>query len=122
MSQDLTDTDERSYRPLLGFLVASSPLAISFMGWGGAGGNGAATIGLYYFFGSMLQVIGSILEWFIGNTFPFVVFGSFGKMFPNDMLNVSTDSIRRILARFRCDADPFLKCRRCFHSRSHHSC
>jgi succinate-acetate transporter protein len=50
------------------------------MGWGGAGGNGAATVGLYYFFGGMLQIIGSILEWFIGNTFPFVVFGSFGML------------------------------------------
>jgi succinate-acetate transporter protein len=50
------------------------------MGWGGAGGSGAATIGLYYFFGGMLQIIGSLLEWFIGNTFPFVVFGSFGML------------------------------------------
>lgn len=49
------------------------------MGWQGAGGGGAATIGTYYFFGGMLQLIGSILEWFIGNTFPFVVFGSFGR-------------------------------------------
>jgi succinate-acetate transporter protein len=65
-------------RPLLGFLIASSPLGIAFMGWGGAGGGGAATVGLSYFFGGMLQVIGSILEFFIGNTFPFVVFGSFG--------------------------------------------
>lgn len=49
------------------------------MGWQGAGGGGAATIGTYYFFGGMLQIIGSMLEWFIGNTFPFVVFGSFGN-------------------------------------------
>jgi hypothetical protein len=41
--------------------------------------NSAATIGTYYFFGGMLQVIGSILEWFIENIFPFVVFGSLGK-------------------------------------------
>jgi len=68
-----------SCRPLLGFLIASAPLSAALMGWQGAGGGGAATIGTYYFFGGMLQVIGSILEWFIGNTFPFVVFGSFGK-------------------------------------------
>jgi succinate-acetate transporter protein len=49
------------------------------MGWGGAGGGGAATIGTFYFFGGVLQLLGCILEWIIGNTFPFVVFGSFGK-------------------------------------------
>jgi uncharacterized protein len=63
---------------LLGLLISSAPLAAALMGWRGAGGGGAATIGTYYFFGGMLQVIGSVLEWFIGNTFPFVVFGSFG--------------------------------------------
>ena len=26
----------------------------------------------------MLQIIGSVMEWIIGNTFPFVVFGSYG--------------------------------------------
>lgn len=49
------------------------------MGWRGAGGGGAATIGTYYFFGGVLQIIGAILEWIIGNTFIHVVFGSFGK-------------------------------------------
>jgi len=50
------------------------------MGWQGAGGGGAATIGTYYFFGGVLQIVGALLEWFIGNTFPFVVFGSFGML------------------------------------------
>jgi succinate-acetate transporter protein len=48
------------------------------MGWRGSGGGGAATIGVFYFFGGMLQIIGSVMEWIIGNTFPFVVFGSYG--------------------------------------------
>ncbi|CEJ95024.1 Putative Transcriptional activator of ethanol catabolism AlcS [[Torrubiella] hemipterigena] len=64
--------------PLLGFLIASTPLAAALMGWRGAGGGGAATIGTFYFFGGMLQIIGSILEWIIGNTFIYIVFGSFG--------------------------------------------
>lgn len=34
--------------------------------------------GAYYFFGGMLMTIGAILEFILGNTFPFVVFGSFG--------------------------------------------
>ncbi|KAH7385113.1 GPR1/FUN34/yaaH family-domain-containing protein [Cadophora sp. MPI-SDFR-AT-0126] len=63
---------------LMGFLVASAPLGCALMGWRGAGGGGAATIGVFYFFGGMLQIIGSVMEWIIGNTFPFVVFGSYG--------------------------------------------
>jgi uncharacterized protein len=34
--------------------------------------------GAYYFFGGLLMIIGSVLEFILGNTFPFVVFGSFG--------------------------------------------
>ncbi|EGP86739.1 unnamed protein product [Zymoseptoria tritici ST99CH_1A5] len=64
--------------PLLGFLIASTPLACALMGWRGAGGGGAATVGTYYFFGGMLQIIGALLEWVIGNTFIYIVFGSFG--------------------------------------------
>jgi len=48
------------------------------MGWRGAGGGGAAGTGTYYFFGGLLMILGSVGEWIIGNTFPFVVFGSFG--------------------------------------------
>lgn len=68
------------------------------MGWRGAGGNGAAStgnekhsaregpkpllrcgIGAFFFFGCLLMILGSVGEWIVGNTFPFVVFGSFGK-------------------------------------------
>uniref|UniRef100_A0A8H7MYC3 GPR1/FUN34/YaaH-class plasma membrane protein n=1 Tax=Bionectria ochroleuca TaxID=29856 RepID=A0A8H7MYC3_BIOOC len=62
----------------MGFLVASTPLSGALMGWRGAGGGGAALIGVFYFFGGALQVIGSLLEWILGNTFSFVVFGSYG--------------------------------------------
>ena len=34
--------------------------------------------GVYYFFGGLLMVLGGFLEFILGNTFPFVVFGSFG--------------------------------------------
>ncbi|KAH8659159.1 GPR1/FUN34/yaaH family-domain-containing protein [Tricladium varicosporioides] len=63
---------------LVGFLLSLSPLSADLMGWRGAGGNGAAGIGSYYFFGGALMVIGGILEFVLGNTFPFVVFISFG--------------------------------------------
>jgi len=48
------------------------------MGWRGAGGNGASDIGAYFFFGGLLMILGSIGEFLLGNTFPFIVFGSFG--------------------------------------------
>ncbi|KAK3621072.1 hypothetical protein LTR56_022998 [Elasticomyces elasticus] len=64
--------------PLLGFLIATGALCPSLMGWRGAGGGGAANIGAYYFFGGLLQIFGAIFEWIIGNTFIYVVFGSYG--------------------------------------------
>ncbi|TVY78144.1 Protein alcS [Lachnellula suecica] len=63
---------------LLGFLLSLSPLSCDLMGWRGAGGNGAAGIGSYYFFGGLLMMLGGFLEFILGNTFPFVVFTSFG--------------------------------------------
>ncbi|KAH8746352.1 hypothetical protein BGZ57DRAFT_192103 [Hyaloscypha finlandica] len=63
---------------LLGFLLSLSPLSCDLMGWRGAGGNGAAGIGSYYFFGGLLMIVGGFLEFILGNTFPFVVFISFG--------------------------------------------
>jgi hypothetical protein len=64
------------------------------MGWRGAGNNGASGTGTYFFFGGLLMLLGSlgevsripiatetgtntVYQWIIGNTFPFVVFGSF---------------------------------------------
>ncbi|KAL8716200.1 MAG: hypothetical protein Q9220_000105 [cf. Caloplaca sp. 1 TL-2023] len=63
---------------LVGFLLSLTPLSCDLMGWRGAGGNGAASTGVFFFFGGVLMIIGSIGEWIIGNTFPFVVFGTFG--------------------------------------------
>ena len=63
---------------LLGFLLTASPLSCDLMGWMGAGGGGAANTGAYYFIGGFLMSLGGILEFFLGNTFSFVVFCSFG--------------------------------------------
>jgi len=79
---------------LVGFLLSLTPLSNVLLGWRGAGGNGAAEVyvhahkhrykqltsrsGAYYFFGGLLMILGSFLEFILGNTFPFVVFGSFG--------------------------------------------
>lgn len=64
---------------LIGFLLSLTPLTCDLMNWRGAGvANGSADIGAYYFFGGLLMVLGSVGEFAVGNTFPMVVFGSFG--------------------------------------------
>lgn len=66
---------------LAGFLLANTPASIDLMGWGGAGGktgNTSAGIGAYYFLGAVLLYSGGIGEWILGNTFPAVVFFTFG--------------------------------------------
>lgn len=63
---------------LVGFLLSLTPLSNILLGWRGSGGLGAAEVGVYYFFGGLLMVLGGLLEFILGNTFPFVVFGSFG--------------------------------------------
>ncbi|KAK6362282.1 hypothetical protein TWF730_005978 [Orbilia blumenaviensis] len=62
---------------VLGFVVSLTPLSMDLMGWRGAGGVGAAQVAGYYFLGGMLSLIGGLLEFVLGNTFPFVVFTSF---------------------------------------------
>ena len=45
--------------------------------------------------GGLLQLLGGFLEFFIGNTFSFVVFSAFGQSFP-------TTKPRRILQQIFC--------------------
>lgn len=54
------------------------PVAIQLMGWHKSGGGGAATVALSFYFGGVLQLVASIMEWFLGNTLSFLIFGSFG--------------------------------------------
>ncbi|CAD6576801.1 MAG: hypothetical protein ASARMPRED_007886 [Alectoria sarmentosa] len=63
---------------LVGFLLSLTPLSCDLMGWRGAGGTGASDTAAYFFFGGVLMILGAIGEWIVGNTFPFVVFGTFG--------------------------------------------
>ncbi|TKA58688.1 hypothetical protein B0A55_10790 [Friedmanniomyces simplex] len=62
----------------LRFLAVSDTAVVYPDGLRGAGGSGASDTGVYFFFGGLLMILGAIGEWIIGNTFPFVVFGSFG--------------------------------------------
>jgi len=63
---------------ICGFLLCLTPLSCILMGWRGAGGSGASDTAVYFFFGGILMLVGGFLEWIIGNTFPCVVFMSFG--------------------------------------------
>lgn len=53
---------------LLGFLLSLSPLSFALMGIRGAGGNGTASIGAYYFMGGLLMILGAVGEFLLGNT------------------------------------------------------
>jgi len=63
---------------LIGFLLSLFPLSMILMGWRGASGLGASSTGFFFFFGGLCMVLGGVGEWILGNTFPFVVFTSFG--------------------------------------------
>jgi len=63
---------------LVGFLLSLTPLSMDIMQWRGTDPNGYAGIGAYIGFGGVLMILGGIGEWILGNTFPCVVFGSFG--------------------------------------------
>ncbi|KAK9236553.1 GPR1/FUN34/yaaH family-domain-containing protein [Lipomyces kononenkoae] len=63
---------------LLAHSVCSTTLGCDLLGLRGAGQYGAASTGAYVFVGGLLLVISGIFEFFLGNTFSFVVFCSFG--------------------------------------------
>lgn len=69
------------YSALAGFVISLGPLAADLMGWRGAGGSGSASIPVFLYFGGVLLLLGGILEFFLGNTFPSVVFCSFGAFY-----------------------------------------
>lgn len=47
---------------LIGFLLSLMPLSMQLMGWRGAVGGGAATIGWHYFAGGLLMILGGVGE------------------------------------------------------------
>lgn len=65
--------------PVAALAVSTFPLGCDLMGWRGAGGDGAASIPVYIILGGTVLIIGSLLEWILGNTFSFAVFGLYGK-------------------------------------------
>lgn len=66
---------------ITGFVMSLTPLSCDLMGWRGAGHDGASDIGAYLFFGGILMLVGGLLEFILGNSFPAVVFMSFGSFY-----------------------------------------
>ncbi|KIW83886.1 hypothetical protein Z517_03132 [Fonsecaea pedrosoi CBS 271.37] len=63
---------------LIGFVMSATPYAAANMGWRGAGGLGGALIPTMIFFGGILQILGAIGEWILGNTFSMCLFFTYG--------------------------------------------
>ncbi|KAJ5714171.1 uncharacterized protein N7483_011352 [Penicillium malachiteum] len=63
---------------LMGFLLAATPGAMQTLGWRGSGGNGGAILPVFIFFGGMVQILGGLGEWIIGNTFSCALFFTYG--------------------------------------------
>ncbi|PVH80250.1 GPR1/FUN34/YaaH-class plasma membrane protein [Cadophora sp. DSE1049] len=66
---------------IIGFVVALSPASCILMGWRGAKANKLTHSGANYWFGGFLLLFSGFLEFFLGNTFPAVVFMSYGANF-----------------------------------------
>jgi len=61
------------------FLLAHLPLSMDLMGFRGASaGSSVAMLGGFYACAGIGLYLACIMEWIIGNTFPSVVFGTFG--------------------------------------------
>lgn len=56
-------------------------------------------IGVFFFFGCLLMILGAVGEWIVGNTFPFVVFGSFGSFAPGTTANEAQSWEQRLMVR-----------------------
>ena len=65
---------------IVSFVLTFTPTSCCLMGWRGATTNSLlALIGSFYFMGGMALYVAGILEFIIGNTFPALVFTSFGS-------------------------------------------
>ncbi|KAJ5745068.1 GPR1/FUN34/YaaH-class plasma membrane protein [Penicillium odoratum] len=65
----------------IGLFLGLGPLSAEMMGWRDAGGGGAAIVGVFWFSGGLLLIISCILEFILGNTFVYLVFGTYGSFY-----------------------------------------
>ncbi|KAJ5745084.1 GPR1/FUN34/YaaH-class plasma membrane protein [Penicillium odoratum] len=65
----------------IGLFLGLGPLSAEMMGWRDAGGGGAAIVGVFWFSGGLLLIISCILEFILGNTFVYLVFGTYAAAY-----------------------------------------
>ena len=53
----------------VGFVISTFTFAMVLMGWGGAAGL-SGVLGIFFFVGPVLLLLGTIFEWIMGNFFP----------------------------------------------------
>jgi succinate-acetate transporter protein len=53
----------------VGFVISTFSFAMVLMGWGGAAGL-SGVLGIFFFVGPVLLLLGTIFEWIMGNFFP----------------------------------------------------
>ena len=53
----------------VGFVISTFSFAMVMMGWGGAAGL-SGVLGIFFFVGPVLLLLGTIFEWIMGNFFP----------------------------------------------------
>jgi len=64
---------------IISYLLALTPTVCILMSWDGTAPTSLTSIiGDFYFIGGLGMTIGGVFEWVLGNTFPFVVFSTFG--------------------------------------------
>lgn len=59
----------------VGFVISTFSFAMVMMGWGGAAGL-SGVLGIFFFVGPVLLLLGTIFEWIMGNFFPVSTFCS----------------------------------------------
>jgi len=91
---------------IAGFLLCLTPISVYLMGFGATtAGSTVGQTGPYYFLGGLCLIIAGILEWAIGNTFPSVVFATFGGFYLSN--GISNDPMHNI-ASFYGGGNPTL--------------
>ncbi|KIY48605.1 transcriptional activator of ethanol catabolism AlcS [Fistulina hepatica ATCC 64428] len=84
---------------IMSHLLVLTPTSCYLMGWGGStSASFTALVGPYYLIGGLGLILGGIMEWILGNTFPFVVFVTFGGFWSS--LAVLDDPAHGIAAAF----------------------
>ncbi|KAJ7481915.1 GPR1/FUN34/yaaH family-domain-containing protein [Mycena latifolia] len=84
---------------VISYLLSLTPTVFMLMGWDGtAPSSFPSMIGAFYFIGGLGMTIGGVFEWVLGNTFPFVVFTTFGGFWFS--LGILFDPSKQIAAAF----------------------